>query len=92
MTQYLAEELDLAVPVLPWHTERDRIAEAATALGIVAGAMAKIAADVVLLAQTEVGEAGGVRRRPARQILRPAPETQSGRRRHGAGRLASGHR
>jgi 3-carboxy-cis,cis-muconate cycloisomerase len=54
--QLLAEELLLPVPDLPWHTERDRIAEIATALGIVAGVMAKIAEDVVLLAQTEVGE------------------------------------
>ncbi|MEO8972560.1 MAG: 3-carboxy-cis,cis-muconate cycloisomerase [Ktedonobacteraceae bacterium] len=54
--QLLAEELLLPVPDLPWHTERDRIAEIATTLGVVAGAMAKIAEDVVLLAQTEVGE------------------------------------
>jgi 3-carboxy-cis,cis-muconate cycloisomerase len=56
VTQYLAEELGLAAPLLPWHTERDRIAEVAAALGVVAGAMGKIAGDVVLLAQTEVGE------------------------------------
>ncbi len=53
----LAEELGLAAPDLPWHTERDRIAEIAGSLGVIAGAMAKIAGDVVLLAQTEVGEA-----------------------------------
>src|SRR5579885_1906814 len=53
----LAEELDLPAPELPWHTERDRIAEIASTLGVVAGAMAKIAGDVALLAQTEVGEA-----------------------------------
>lgn len=53
----LAEELDLPAPDLPWHTERDRIAEIAVALGVVAGAMAKLAGDVVLLSQTEVGEA-----------------------------------
>jgi 3-carboxy-cis,cis-muconate cycloisomerase len=56
VTQLLAEELELAVPDMPWHAERDRVVEAATTLGVVAGAMAKIAADVVLLAQTEVGE------------------------------------
>jgi 3-carboxy-cis,cis-muconate cycloisomerase len=56
VTELLAEELGLAVPDLPWHTERDRIADVVTALGVVAGAMAKIASDVVLLAQTEVGE------------------------------------
>src|SRR5581483_6136625 len=52
----LAEELNLPQPELPWHTERDRIAEIASTLGIVAGALAKIAGDLVLLAQTEVGE------------------------------------
>jgi 3-carboxy-cis,cis-muconate cycloisomerase len=56
VTELLAEDLGLAVPDLPWHTERDRIADVVTALGVVAGAMAKIAGDVVLLAQTEVGE------------------------------------
>jgi len=52
----LAEELGLPAPDLPWHTERDRVAQIAVTLGVVAGAMAKIAGDVVLLAQTEVGE------------------------------------
>jgi 3-carboxy-cis,cis-muconate cycloisomerase len=51
-----AAELGLAEPVLPWHTERSRIAAIAAALGTAAGAVAKIAGDVVLLAQTEVGE------------------------------------
>lgn len=55
--ELLAQELNLGVPELPWHTERDRIAEIAAALGTVAAAMAKIATDVALLAQTEVGEA-----------------------------------
>jgi 3-carboxy-cis,cis-muconate cycloisomerase len=53
----LGEELGLPVPALPWHTERYRVAEVATSLGIVAGAMSKIAGDLVLLAQTEIGEA-----------------------------------
>lgn len=54
--ELLAQELGLTVPDLPWHTERDRIAEVATRLGIVAGAMAKVATDLALLTQTEVGE------------------------------------
>lgn len=54
--ELLARELGLAAPELPWHTERDRLAEIATTLGIAASGMAKIATDVVLLAQTEVGE------------------------------------
>jgi len=56
VTELLAEELELAAPDLPWHTERDRVAEVAAALGIVAGSMAKIAGDLLLLAQSEVGE------------------------------------
>jgi len=54
---FLADELGLPVPDLPWHSERDRIAEVAGTLGIIAGAMAKIASDVAHLAQTEIGEA-----------------------------------
>jgi 3-carboxy-cis,cis-muconate cycloisomerase len=57
VAELLAEELDLALPDLPWHAERDRVARIATGLGVLAGAMAKIAGDIVLLAQTEVGEA-----------------------------------
>ncbi len=53
---FLAEELALPLPYLPWHAERDRIATVAATLGVVAGAMSKIAGDVALLAQTEVGE------------------------------------
>lgn len=54
--EFLAKELNLAVPDLPWHTERDRMAEVATRLGILAGGMAKVATDIALLSQTEVGE------------------------------------
>jgi 3-carboxy-cis,cis-muconate cycloisomerase len=53
----LAEILALPVPALPWHAERDRIAEIASTLGVLAGSMAKIALDVALLAQTEIAEA-----------------------------------
>lgn len=56
VSELLAEELDLAVPDLPWHTDRDRLAAIAGALGVVAGAMAKIASDIVLQMQTEVAE------------------------------------
>jgi 3-carboxy-cis,cis-muconate cycloisomerase len=51
-----ATELDLVEPALPWHTQRNRVGELASALGIAAGALAKPARDMVLLAQTEVGE------------------------------------
>jgi 3-carboxy-cis,cis-muconate cycloisomerase len=53
----LAEELKLGLPDVPWHAQRDRIAEVATALGLLVGTLGKIARDVSLLMQTEVGEA-----------------------------------
>ena len=53
----LAAELTLSQPTLPWHTARARLVEVATALAIAAGVAGKVALDVVLLAQTEVGEA-----------------------------------
>jgi 3-carboxy-cis,cis-muconate cycloisomerase len=52
----VAEELGLDEPVLPWHTRRLRIGELGAALALTAGALEKIALDVTLLAQTEVGE------------------------------------
>jgi 3-carboxy-cis,cis-muconate cycloisomerase len=52
----LAEELGLAVPLLPWHTDRLRILDLGAALARVAAALGKIARDVTLLAQSEVGE------------------------------------
>jgi 3-carboxy-cis,cis-muconate cycloisomerase len=51
-----AQELDLAEPTLPWHTNRVRIAELGAALEIAAGVLAKIGLDVLLLAQTEIAE------------------------------------
>ncbi len=51
-----ARELGLAEPVMPWHTDRARISELGAALSLVAGILGKISLDVVLMAQTEVGE------------------------------------
>ena len=51
-----ARRLDLAEPVLPWHTARQRVSGLAGALGTVAGTAAKICTDVVLLTQNEVAE------------------------------------
>jgi 3-carboxy-cis,cis-muconate cycloisomerase len=53
---FLAEELDLALPVLPWHTNRLRIIEIAAAMSGTCAALGKIARDITLLAQTEVAE------------------------------------
>jgi len=52
-----AHRLGLRAPSLPWHTDRTPVVTLATALGIAAGACGKVGLDVVLLAQTEVGEA-----------------------------------
>jgi 3-carboxy-cis,cis-muconate cycloisomerase len=52
----LAAELDLAEPVLPWHSARGRIVELALALAAAGGVASKIALDVALLMQTEVAE------------------------------------
>ncbi|AHH95629.1 3-carboxy-cis,cis-muconate cycloisomerase [Kutzneria albida] len=51
-----AEELGLAVPVLPWHTARTPLVDVAGALQIVTGALGKIALDVQVLSRTEIGE------------------------------------
>jgi 3-carboxy-cis,cis-muconate cycloisomerase len=53
----LADELQLALPDLPWHAQRDRVAEVATTLGLIVGTLGKLGRDVSLLMQTEVAEA-----------------------------------
>lgn len=53
----LARELELGEPTLPWHAVRVRPAMLAGALAVLAGALGKVASDVALLAQGEVGEA-----------------------------------
>ena len=52
----LATELQLADTAVPWHTVRLPVADLAGALGATAGVLATVAVDVVLMAQTEVGE------------------------------------
>ncbi|WP_042260189.1 3-carboxy-cis,cis-muconate cycloisomerase [Paraburkholderia heleia] len=54
----LAQELGLVLPALPWHTQRDRIAEAAAFFGMLIGTLGKIARDISLQMQTEIGELG----------------------------------
>jgi 3-carboxy-cis,cis-muconate cycloisomerase len=50
------KELDLAQPAIAWHTLRDTIAEVGCFLGLVTGTLGKLAMDVKLMMQTEVGE------------------------------------
>jgi len=52
----VAEELQLSLPLAPWHGHRDRMAEVATSLGLLTGTLGKIARDISLHSQTEVAE------------------------------------
>jgi 3-carboxy-cis,cis-muconate cycloisomerase len=57
----LADELGLE-PSAPWHTDRGRLAAVVSSCAMYAGGLAKMARDVALLMQAEVGEvlaAGG---------------------------------
>jgi 3-carboxy-cis,cis-muconate cycloisomerase len=57
VAEKLAAELGLPMPDAPWHTHRDRLAEAASVFAIVSGTCGKIARDVQLMMQTDVAEA-----------------------------------
>jgi 3-carboxy-cis,cis-muconate cycloisomerase len=57
VAERLAALLDLPLPDAPWHSHRDRLAEVASAFAILTGTCGKIARDVSLLMQTDVGEA-----------------------------------
>jgi 3-carboxy-cis,cis-muconate cycloisomerase len=52
----LAKDLNLKVPEIAWHTERDRIAEFGSLCAMLTSTCAKFALDVKLMMQTEVGE------------------------------------
>jgi 3-carboxy-cis,cis-muconate cycloisomerase len=57
VAERLAQELKLPLPEAPWHTHRDRFAEAASVLAIISGSCGKIARDIQLMMQTDVAEA-----------------------------------
>jgi 3-carboxy-cis,cis-muconate cycloisomerase len=84
----VAIDLGLIEPTLPWHAVRVRVAALACALGGLAGVLAKVARDVTLLAQDEIGELSerGALRAPR---ARTAPSSPGGER---PGELASGLR
>ena len=52
----LADELHLTLPEQPWHTQRDRLVEFGSVLGLIAGSLGKLGRDISLLMQTEAGE------------------------------------
>jgi 3-carboxy-cis,cis-muconate cycloisomerase len=57
VSEGLAAELGLTAPAAPWHVDRARVVEAAAFLGLVCGSLAKLATDIMLLMQSELGEA-----------------------------------
>src|SRR6201996_7061593 len=61
----MAASLDLRLPPAAWHTQRDELVSLGCELGVLAGSLGKIARDVSLMSQGEVGElaepAGGGR-------------------------------
>ncbi len=56
VAQALATELQLELPVAPWHAQHDRVAEVAVTLGLCVGTLGKIARDISLHMQTEIAE------------------------------------
>src|ERR1700681_2325647 len=57
VAERLGQDLKLILPEAPWHTHRDRLAEAASVFAILTGTCGKIARDVSLMMQTDVAEA-----------------------------------
>jgi 3-carboxy-cis,cis-muconate cycloisomerase len=53
----VARRLALTMPAAPWHTNRDGLAGLICALGVFTGTLGKIARDLSLLMQDEIGEA-----------------------------------
>lgn len=56
VARLLAERLNLTLPDTPWHGQRDRILEAASLMAGLVATSAKVARDVALMMQTEIGE------------------------------------
>src|SRR3990167_2196351 len=56
VAEAVAAELQLGLPEQPWHTQRDRLVEFASLLGLIAGSLGKLGRDISLLMQTEAGE------------------------------------
>ena len=52
----LAAELELGCPPMPWHSQRDTLAELASWLALITGSLGKMGQDLLLLAQNELGE------------------------------------
>lgn len=56
VSQAFARELGLKAPDVPWHTQRDGFAELGGWVSSLSGSLGKMAQDVILLSQSELGE------------------------------------
>ncbi len=56
VVEAMAQELRLQAPDMCWHTQRDRGMRLAAEIGIMCGALGKLAQDVALMSQAEVEE------------------------------------
>jgi 3-carboxy-cis,cis-muconate cycloisomerase len=56
VAQHMAADLKLACPQGPWHTQRDEAVTLACQVGVLCGALGKVAKDISLMSQAEVGE------------------------------------
>jgi len=52
----VADELDLRVPQAAWHAQRDEWLTLGTQVGVLCGSLGKVARDLSLMAQGEIGE------------------------------------
>lgn len=73
----LAARLDLAIAAMPWHVQRDPFLDIGGWMAGIAAALGKLATDVLLLTQSEVGElalagAGGSSTMPNKANPTPA--------------------
>ena len=85
VTDRLSALLDLPAPEAPWHSYRDRLAEVASAFGILAGTCGKIGRDISLLMQDEVAEIFEPPTAPGGERGRCATPARPGRRRRHGG-------
>ncbi len=56
IAQRVARTLELGVPPAPWHTQRDEWIRLGLEVAVLVGSLGKIAIDVALMCQAEVGE------------------------------------
>ena len=58
---HMAQALGLGIPPAPWHTQRDQWIALGCELGLMVGSLGKVAKDIALMSQFEVGEVSEAR-------------------------------